>query len=652
MPLLLITALNTLAGIKWQQSSILEHIYNIARIKHDVLNNFYDNSIDKARLLAEEPALQRLAETGKAGREEAASILAEFQEKHWGDYHHIMLVNARGIVVVSPPHKSPTNHHGGQDLSASPFFQKARQSVQITDFYGFEEKDHYHQLLLFPVKTYAGQKEANLVLVFEIEIGRIEEILQKNFKLGDSGRAYLAALDGRPVLRLKSEQAPHVDREQIQNALTMGSSTGQYRNTAGDLVFGIYLHDKRPWIMIIEIDAKEIYGPIWSTLALELLVTLLVIVVIAFVARWSSRRYNRPILAMLTRMQELSQGKGNLSIRIAVDPKGDPSEMLQLAEALNSFLDYTTRIIEQMQDSLQQSSENSATLLTESNTMAEMTQSVSAAVEESSAALEQLEATVDSINGHMQSNSEAMQRNQAAISASHNDLSQINANALELSQITSESSALARDSEQAVAGVNEAMLSVQQISTEIQEMLVMINDISSRTNLLALNASIEAARAGEEGRGFAVVAHEISNLADSTQNSVNSISALLAKTSQDVNDGVARVDQATTFLNQMAARIHRIDQLTGCIAESVSLQSSRSNQMDTDFKGIYQSFHEIKAMTQEELKSMQEIGRSVQSIANLTEGSVEQTHRLHAISDRLKAIAAELQKLIGSFKIR
>lgn len=45
----------------------------------------------------------------------------------------------------------------------------------------------------------------------------------------------------------------------------------------------------------------------------------------------------------------------------------------------------------------------------------------------------------------------------------------------------------------------------------------LINNISERTHILALNASMHAAAAGEAGRGFGVIADEVQHLAENAK---------------------------------------------------------------------------------------------------------------------------------------
>lgn len=85
---------------------------------------------------------------------------------------------------------------------------------------------------------------------------------------------------------------------------------------------------------------------------------------------------------------------------------------------------------------------------------------------------------------------------------------------------------------------------------EIGVTLNLINDISSSTNLLALNASIEAARAGEAGKGFAVVATEVGNLANNTQESLKDVQAVIERVQKNVIEITAQVGENSTKLGK------------------------------------------------------------------------------------------------------
>jgi archaellum component FlaC len=100
------------------------------------------------------------------------------------------------------------------------------------------------------------------------------------------------------------------------------------------------------------------------------------------------------------------------------------------------------------------------------------------------------------------------------------------------------------------------------------EILKFIQNISSQTNLLGLNAAIESARAGELGKGFGVVAQEIRKLASSSSESIRKVDDVLKKIGESVANISEKVNKTNSSVETQASSL---EEITASIQELSSI---------------------------------------------------------------------------------
>ncbi len=145
------------------------------------------------------------------------------------------------------------------------------------------------------------------------------------------------------------------------------------------------------------------------------------------------------------------------------------------------------------------------------------------------AAFEEIRAT----SGSTASNAERIDSMMAEIMASNENLT---ANIGERMEDVERGVAVARDLGSMFKGLSEKSGRVAGITGEIQ-------DVSDRTNILAINASIEAARAGSVGKGFRIIANEVRTLAGQTSDFARQIESSIGELSDSVKAIAGRMDE-------------------------------------------------------------------------------------------------------------
>ncbi|PTY07582.1 hypothetical protein DB347_04925 [Opitutaceae bacterium EW11] len=118
-------------------------------------------------------------------------------------------------------------------------------------------------------------------------------------------------------------------------------------------------------------------------------------------------------------------------------------------------------------------------------------------------------------------------------------------------------------------------------SDDIGRIIKTIEEIAFQTNILALNAAVEAARAGEAGLGFAVVADEVRALAHRSSAAAKDVTAKIEHASERTAHGVDVCAKVEASLNEIVAKIRKVDELVMQVATASNEQRDGIQQINT-----------------------------------------------------------------------
>jgi methyl-accepting chemotaxis protein len=173
----------------------------------------------------------------------------------------------------------------------------------------------------------------------------------------------------------------------------------------------------------------------------------------------------------------------------------------------------------------------------------------------------------------------------------------------------------------------------QEISTAVQ----LINTISERTHVLALNASMQAATAGEAGRGFAVVAEEVQRLSDSSRQATSTISQLVGNIQAETNETLFTV-------NRLIGEVVKQSEL----AQRAGVQMNQTQTTTTQLVGLVR---QIATFSEQQAKLATSLQQSVIDINHGTEQTSSAIAEQTASTQTLADFSRRLTQAVGQFKL-
>jgi methyl-accepting chemotaxis protein len=235
---------------------------------------------------------------------------------------------------------------------------------------------------------------------------------------------------------------------------------------------------------------------------------------------------NDSVIGLLQAVSKLSQRDLTVKVPVTEDVTGP------VADALNVLTDETSKVLQGVRTISEEVARASAKVKAQSDQVVEVASHEREEVMETASQLAEAARAMNNI-AELAENSNRIAEN--AINATQVALETVNNTVGGINSIRE----IIHETEKRIKRLGER-------SQEISRAVNLINSISERTHILALNASMHAASAGEAGKGFAVVADEVQRLAENARDATAQISTLVNNIQVETSDTVSTMNNVIT----------------------------------------------------------------------------------------------------------
>jgi len=239
-------------------------------------------------------------------------------------------------------------------------------------------------------------------------------------------------------------------------------------------------------------------------------------------------------------------------------------------------------------------------------------------VEESAGAINEILNNIKTLNSQIEQQSAAVEESSAAVNQMVANIQSVT-NILEKNETSTNQ--LAEASAVGQEKVRQAVNLATEILGESKTLLdasTVIQNIATRTNLLAMNAAIEAAHAGDAGKGFAVVADEIRKLAEQSNTQGKKITESL----QHLEAVIANVAESTTQLQDQFSSIYELTKIVkqqeDVVMSAMREQAEGSNQILLAMRNIDDVTGNVKEGSAEMLAGGNQLAREMELLNDAT----------------------------------